>query len=258
MRLRASPASPAIIASAILAWACSVSLADGLPEVLPVRRIQLGHPVEDVDEQLEPGIAADLGHQHVQPTGIATRARLALLSTKRRSTARSSSSVRSDASWQASSSRMMRASKISSRRGVDPVEVEHDGIAHRSDRRLGDDQAAAGAATGARHLLVLHQAHGLAEHGAADLVALEQVGLRPEHLAHRPAQRHDVLDDAIGHLGRPLGVGVGTRTRHRHGRPRASSSAQHYPANPGYSGALTCIFTNKSGPKRSEPLDSPT
>ena len=52
--------------------------AEGLPEVLPVRRVELGHPVEDVDEQLEPGIAADLGHQHVQPTGIAPRLHRAL------------------------------------------------------------------------------------------------------------------------------------------------------------------------------------
>ena len=61
-------------------------------------------------------------------------------------------------------------------------------VGHRTHRRLGDDQAAAGAAAGPGDLLVLHQAHRLAEHGPAHLVALEEIGLGPEHLAHRPAR----------------------------------------------------------------------
>ena len=111
-------------------------------------------------------------------------------------------------------------------RGVDPVQVEHHRVADGTDRRLGDHQAPAGAATGTRHLLVFHEAHGLPEDGAAHVVALEEIGLGPEHLAHRPAQGHDVLDDEVRHLGRPLGVRVGARTRHRRAWPSASSSAK--------------------------------
>ena len=94
------------------------------------------------------------------------------------------------------------------------MQVQHDGIDDRADGRLGDHEAAARAAPRPGHLLVLHQAHGLTEHGPADLVALEKVGLGAEDLAHRPAEGHHVFDDEVRHLGCPLGVRVGTRTRH--------------------------------------------
>ena len=62
------------------------------------------------------------------------------------------------------------------------------------------------APAGPRNVLVLDQPHRLPEDGAAHLVALQQLGLRPQHLADRPTQHHDVLDDAVGHLGGPLRV----------------------------------------------------
>ncbi len=98
--------------------------------------------------------------------------------------------------------------------GVHPVQIEHHRVDDRPDGRLGDDEAASGSPPGARHLLMLHEAHRLTEHGPAHLVALEQIRLGAEDLADRPAQSHDVLDDEVRHLGRPLGIGVGARPRH--------------------------------------------
>ena len=105
---------------------------------------------------------------------------------------------------------MMRASKISSRRGVDSVQVEHHGITDRADRRLGDHQAPARSAAGAGDLLMLDEAHRLPEDGPADVVALEQFGLGAEDLADRPPEGHDVFDDEVGHLGRAFGVRIGS------------------------------------------------
>ena len=65
----------------------------------------------------------------------------------------------------------------------------------------------------AGHLFVLDQADRLTEDRPTHLVSLEEIGLGPEHFAHRPAQGHDVLDDQVGHLGRPLGIGLRTRPR---------------------------------------------
>ena len=133
--------------------------------------------------------------------------------------------------------------------GVHPVQVQHHGVDHGVHRRLGDHQAAAGPAPGPGHLLVLDQADRLAEDGPADLVALEQVGLRPEDLADRPAQRHDVLDDLIGHLRGALGLRVGARTRHVAPRPSASSSGKPIRGTP-HLIRLDLHVRQKSGPQR--------
>jgi hypothetical protein len=53
--------------------------------------------------------------------------------------------------------------------------------------------------------VVLEQAHGLAQHGPADAVAGEQIGLRAEHGTDLPAARLDVVvdpgGDDLGELG---------------------------------------------------------
>ena len=58
----------------------------------------------------------------------------------------------------------------------DVREVHHDGIDHRVDLRLGDDQTAAGAAPHRRDLPVLDEADGLPEHGPTHAVLLQQLG----------------------------------------------------------------------------------
>ena len=131
--------------------------------------------------------------------------------------------------------------------GVHPVQVEDDRIGHRANGRLGDDQTPAGPPACPGHLFVLDQADRLTEDGPAHLVALEQIGLRTEHLAHRPTQGHDVLDDQVGHLGRPLGIGLRTRTRHCAGRRRG-----HHAKTTGdqeLSTPLTCTFGKRVVPK---------
>ncbi len=55
-----------------------------------------------------------------------------------------------------------------------------------------------------RDVLELDQADGLAEHGPAGAVPLEQLGLRPEHDPLGPADRGDVRDDPVGHRGGQL------------------------------------------------------
>ena len=146
MRLRARPASPAMMASAIMEWACLVSVG----RLRCPRRCQSGEyncatRLKTSTKSSSPGLplidATRAWNSRGSPPGST-----GLSSAKRRSSARSFSSVRSDASWQAISSRMMRASKISSRRGIDPVQVQHHGVDDRADGRLGDDQAAAGTA----------------------------------------------------------------------------------------------------------------
>ena len=99
-------------------------------------------------------------------------------------------------------------------RGADPAEIEHHRVADRADRRLGDDEAAAWTAAGAGDPLMLHEPDRLAEDGAADAVAHEQVRLGAEHLAHRPTQCQHVFDDEVRNLRRPLGVQLGARARH--------------------------------------------
>ena len=88
--------------------------------------------------------------------------------------------------------------------GVGPVQVEDGGVDDGVDGRLGHHQTTPGAAAHEGDLLVLDEAHGLAEDGAADAVALDQLGLRAEHLADRPAPVHDVGQDPAGHPGRQL------------------------------------------------------
>ena len=132
---------------------------------------------------------------------------------------------------------------------VHPVQVEHDRVDDRPDGRLGDDEAAAGSPPRACHLLMLQEAHRLTEHGPAHLVALEQIRLGAQDLADRPAQSHDVLDDEVRHLGRPLGVGVGARPRHvarrRPGRGHSADSTWSH----GTFGALDQRLHQKSGRK---------
>ncbi len=123
------------------------------------------------------------------------------------------------------------------------MQVEDDRLNHGAHRGLDDDEAPTGTTPGARHLLVLHQADRLAEDGTAHLVALEQLGLGPEYLADRPSEHHDVLDDAVGHLGRPLRARIGARPRHVAGcRPR------HRPIVPAAfatSSVMTCMFRKR-------------
>ena len=68
--------------------------------------------------------------------------------------------------------------------GVGPVQVQHRGVDDGVDRRLRHDEPAAGPPSHGGHLLVLDQPHGLAEDGPAHPVALDQLGLRAQHLAH--------------------------------------------------------------------------
>ena len=127
---------------------------------------------------------------------------------------------------------------------VDPVQVQHHRVDDRPHGRLGDDEPSPGTASGASDLLVLHQAHGLPEHGPADLVALEEIGLGAEHLANRPTEGHDILDDAVRHLGRPFGVRIGARARHvacrRRGRHPPILPGQVHPAT-----LLTSAFAKR-------------
>ena len=172
MRLRASPPSPAMSASAIMAWACVVSLAMRAPEALPVRRVQLRDPVEDVDEELEAGIAADRGHQCMELAGVTLGVdrnalgevpqlgQVVLVGPLGRQLA--GDLLEDDAGLE---------DLVET--GVDPVQIQHHRVDDRPHRRLGDDEAATGATAGPGDLLVLHQAHGLTEHGPAHLVALE-------------------------------------------------------------------------------------
>ena len=228
MRLRASPASPAMIASAILACACSVSSPTARPMLLPVRRVEQGHPVEDVDEQLEPRVATDGRHQRVQLTGVAARPdRCAVGETPQRGQV----TLVGPLGRQLAGELLQDDAGLEDlvQRGVDPVQVEHHGVTDGADRRLADHQAPARPAAGAGDLLVLHEAHRLSEDGPAHVVALEEVRLGAQHLAHRPPQGHHVLDDEVRHLGRTLGVRVGTRTRHVPGCRRR----RHRPILPG-------------------------
>ncbi len=104
---------------------------------------------------------------------------------------------------------------------VDAVEVEHHRLGNRLDRRLGDDEAATRASARTRDLLVLDQPDGLAEHRAAHAVALEQLSLAPEHLAHRPSKGHDVLDDLVGNARGALAIGASARAQGRRNAARA-------------------------------------
>ena len=113
---------------------------------------------------------------------------------------------------------------------VHPVQVQHHRVDNRTHRRLGDDKAPSGAPPGAGDLLVLHQSNRLTEYSSTDLVTLEQVRLGTEDLADGPTQCHDVLDDEVRHLGRPLRVGVGARPRHIAG----GRLGGHLPILPGH------------------------
>jgi hypothetical protein len=81
------------------------------------------------------------------------------------------------------------------------LEVHH-GRAH---RRLGAGsghlEAAGPAALHHRDLMVLHQPDRLAEHRPADPVPLDQLGLRADRRAHRPAGGDDVVLDRARDLG---------------------------------------------------------
>jgi hypothetical protein len=79
---------------------------------------------------------------------------------------------------------------------------------------------------------VLDQPDSLAEHGPADLVAIEQLGLGTQQLADRPALRDHIAHDAVGDPRGALGSGADARP------PRSVSlaflrwswsSAQGYP-----------------------------
>jgi hypothetical protein len=148
---------------------------------------------------------ADLGNEHVQPAGIPARLHRSFL----RETAqrRQVSLVRAIGS-QLAGELLQNDPGLEDlvQRCVDAVQVEHDGVAHRADRRFRDDQPAPRTAPGARHLLMLHQAHRLPEDGTAHVIALEQISLGPEDVPHRPTQRHHVFHHSVGYLGRPLGV----------------------------------------------------
>ncbi len=88
--------------------------------------------------------------------------------------------------------------------GLHEEQVDRDGIDDGVDRRGGDDEPATGAAPHAGDVLEFDDPGGLAEHGAADAVALQQVGLRAEHRAFGPPERRDVGDDPISDVGRQL------------------------------------------------------
>ena len=92
-------------------------------------------------------------------------------------------------------------------RRAHPVEVEHRRIDDGINRRLGDHEPTAWPPAHARHLLVLHQPDGFTEHRPADAVALDELGLRPQHLADGPATLDDIGDDVARHGRRQFGAG---------------------------------------------------
>jgi hypothetical protein len=197
-------------------------------EVLPIRRVQLGHLVEDVDEQREPGVAADLRHQQVQSAGVAPRLKRALLG---EAAQRRQVSLVGALGRQLAGELFQDDARLEDlvQRGVDPVQIEHHRVAHGTHRRLGDDESPAGPTSGAGDLLVFDETYRLPEDGPAHVIALEQVGLGPEHLTDRPAHCHDILDDAIRHLGGALGVRRGAGARHL----ARGGGRRHTPSVPG-------------------------
>ena len=215
-------------------------LPHGRPELLlPARRVELGHPVEDVDEELEPGVPADGRDQCVQFTRVVLGGDGLL----RREAPQLGQVVLVGAfGCQLAGDLLEDDPGLEDlvQPGVDPMQVEDDRVGHRAHGRLGDDQTAAGSTARAGDLLVLDEADRLAEDGPAHLVALEEVRLRAEHLAHRPAQGHDVLDDQVGHLGRPLGIGLCARPRHCRGRRRSHEA--RLPVTRAVSTPVTCAF----------------
>ena len=96
-------------------------------------------------------------------------------------------------------------------REVEVLEVErerpHGGVGLGRDHH----QSTARPASHLGHTVMVDDAHRLAEHGPADAVALDQLGLGTEHLAHRPAAGDDLLLDPLGELLTQLASTDGSR-----------------------------------------------
>ena len=82
--------------------------------------------------------------------------------------------------------------------GADVDEVHRHGVGDRPWRRREHHESAARSPSHAGNLQVLEEADRLAEDGAADAVALEELGLGADDLAHRPAGSGDVADHPVG------------------------------------------------------------
>jgi hypothetical protein len=159
--------------------------------------------VEQVDEELQGGVARRRGDEHVQhPVVSDLAAHLPLHQLAQPVQVRLTQSFGGEA-------RRFLLQRLAGLEHVvegcaDVEQVDHHRLDHRLDRGDGDHQAPAGAAPHPRHLLVLEQPNGLAEHRSAHAVAFEQVGLGPEHLPLGPARVGDVGDDPGGDRRREL------------------------------------------------------
>lgn len=180
-------------------------------QALPVRRVHRRDPVEDLDEELQSGIAARRRDQGVERARVSVDVRLAIDEGTEPRAVLLAEACRGERARQLLEQDARLEHLVQP--GVDPVEVEDDRVDHRAHRRLRDHEPPARPPAGPCDLLVLEEADRLAEHGPAHPVALEQLGLRAQHLADRPAERHDVLDDAVGDPLGPLDRPRGRRRR---------------------------------------------
>ena len=183
-----------------------------LPDLRELAEVGVRHPGDDVDEQLERGIAGDRGELEVDATEV--RRLAALLGRDQLAQPRR-------ALLGEPPRRELRDGLLEHDPGFEDLveadlrehEVDHHGVDDGRDRRRGDDDAAAGTAARPRDTGVLHQAHGLPEHRAADAVTLDQLALGAQHLPFGPAERDDVVDHPVRDARRGLGLHGTVRRR---------------------------------------------
>ena len=209
-RIRRLAASASWSSTASMMRACASRDADSVPSpsvTAAATEVEEGDPVEDVDEELEGGVAGDGGQAGVQGAVVA---HLGLL--QRAQTG--GVFLGQPFGGQLGCDHLQDDARFEDlvEAGVGPVQVQHRGVDDGVHRRLGDDQPAAGPPSHGGHLLVLDQAHRLAEDGPAHPVALDQLGLRAQHLAHRPAPVDHVGEDAPRHGGRQRRLGLGRQS----------------------------------------------
>ena len=129
------------MASAIMACADTRLLLHGVAQALPVRRVELRHPVEDVDEEPQSGVAADRGHQCVQLAWVASGVDGATIGeTPQQGQVVLVGPLGSELAPELLEDDAGLEDLVELR--VHPAQVQHDGVDDRPHGRLGDDEAA--------------------------------------------------------------------------------------------------------------------
>ena len=166
-------------------------------------QVEQRDPVEQVHEERQGGVPGDGGEEVVQLPVVAVRPAALLLD---EGAERLDVALVEPARCELGDDLLEREAGLDHLvdLGADVEEVDRHRIGDRVDRRLEHHQPAPRTTAHAGDLEVLEQPHGLAEHGAAHAVAVQQLGLGADDLALGPALLGDVAEHPVGHDGRQL------------------------------------------------------